>query len=72
MPLIEGSRPPIGCTRRWAVAKDELLSLEEGHPSMGKMAGPGRHRGPGGARLGLQSRLKCDHLRVRQGMEKGL
>ena len=37
MNLIEGGRPRIGCIRRQPSA-GSLLSLEEGHPSMGKIA----------------------------------
>ena len=40
MNLIEGGRPRIGCIRRQPSA-GRILSLEEGHPSMGKIAGRG-------------------------------
>jgi hypothetical protein len=39
MNLIEGGRPRIGCIRRQPSARSLILSLEEGHPSMGKIAG---------------------------------
>ena len=39
MNLIEGGRPRIGCIRRQPSAGSFILSLEEGHPSMGKIAG---------------------------------
>jgi hypothetical protein len=41
MNLIEGGRPRIGCIRRQPSAGSLILSLEKGHPSMGKIAGPG-------------------------------
>jgi hypothetical protein len=44
MNLIEGGRPQIGCIRRQPSA-GRILSLEEGHPSMGKIAGPSGKRG---------------------------
>ena len=47
MNLIEGGRPRIGCIRRQPSA-GRILSLEEGHPSMGKIAGSS------GKRDGLQ------------------
>jgi len=48
MNLIEGGRPRIGCIRRQPSAGSLILSLEEGHPSMGKIAGSS------GKRDGLQ------------------
>src|SRR5215831_14156132 len=45
MNLIEGGRPRIGCIRRQPSAGSLILSLEEGHPSMGKMAGSSGQRG---------------------------
>ena len=44
MNLIEGGRPRIGCIRRQPSAGSLILSLEEGHPSMGKMAGSNGER----------------------------
>src|SRR6202008_31372 len=37
MNLIEGGRPQIGLIRRQAIRRFLPLSLEEGHPSMGKI-----------------------------------
>ena len=45
MNLIEGGRPRIGCIRRQPSAGSLILSLEEGHPSMGKIAGSGGNTG---------------------------
>ena len=45
MNLIEGGRPRIGCIRRQPSAGSLILSLEEGHPSMGKIAGSSRKGG---------------------------
>ena len=45
MNLIEGGRPRIGCIRRQPSARSLTLSLEEGHPSMGKMAGSSGKKG---------------------------
>lgn len=45
MNLIEGGRPRIGCIRRQPSAGSLILSLEEGHPSMGKIAGSSGKRG---------------------------
>src|SRR5215469_17123758 len=45
MNLIEGGRPRIGCIGRQPSAGSFILSLEEGHPSMGKIAGSSRKRG---------------------------
>jgi hypothetical protein len=39
MNLIEGGKPRIGCIRRQPSAGSLILSLEEGHPSMGKITG---------------------------------
>ena len=47
MNLIEGGRPRIGCIRRQPSARSLILSLEEGHPSMGKIAGSSGKRGDG-------------------------
>ena len=45
MNLIEGGKPRIGCIRRQPSAGSLILSLEEGHPSMGKIAGSGGNTG---------------------------
>ena len=45
MNLIEGGRPRIGCIRHQPSAGSFILSLEEGHPSMGKIAGGSWKRG---------------------------
>jgi hypothetical protein len=45
MNLIEGGRPRIGCIRRQPSARSFILSLEEGHPSMGKIAGSSGKKG---------------------------
>ena len=50
MNLIEAGRPRIGCIRRQPSAGKLILSLEEGRPSMGKIAGPRRKKGSGGKR----------------------
>src|SRR5215469_2179070 len=50
MNLIEGGRPRIGCIRRQPSAGKLILSLEEGRPSMGKIAGSRRKKGSGGKR----------------------
>jgi hypothetical protein len=47
MNLIEGGRPRIGCIRRQPSARSLILSLAEGHPSMGKMSGSSRKKGGG-------------------------
>jgi len=47
MNLIEGGRPRIGCIRRQPSAGRLILSLEEGRPSMGKIAGASRKKGSG-------------------------
>ena len=54
------------------VRRDELLSLEEGHPSMGKMTGANGDRRGGGSRLIRQSGLEVDQLGLGKSMEKGL
>lgn len=43
-----GRQPSIGCMRLRDVRRDELLSLEESYPSMGKMAGACADRSGGG------------------------
>ena len=48
MNLIEAGRPRIGCIRRQPSAGKLILSLEEGRPSMGKIAGSSRKKGSGG------------------------
>ena len=45
MNLIEGGRPRIGCIRLQPSAGSLILSLGEGHPSMGKIAGSSGKRG---------------------------
>lgn len=45
MNLIEGGRPRIGCIRRQPSARSLILSLEERHPSMGKIAGSSGENG---------------------------
>jgi hypothetical protein len=49
-----------------------LLSLEEGHPSMGKMAGANRNCSGGRGRWGFQGVPKAGELCVGQSMEKRL
>jgi hypothetical protein len=48
MNLIEGGRPRIGCIRRQPSAGKIILSIEKGHPSMGKMGGASRREGDRG------------------------
>ena len=50
MNLIEGGRPRIGCIRRQPSARKLVLSLAEGRPSMGKIAGSRRKKGRAGKR----------------------
>lgn len=55
-----------------AIRREKLLSLEEGYPSMGKMAGPsngGDMRGTGPRPMGS---FELVELRFRKRMEEGL
>jgi hypothetical protein len=55
-----------------SVRGDALLSLEEDHPSMGKMAGANVNRSGRSGRLSLQSGLEPRQLHVGKSMEKRL
>ena len=64
--------PSIGCMKLRDIRRDELLSLEERHPSMGKMPGAGGKRGRRRMACVVESGLKTNQLGVREGVEKRL
>ena len=71
MNLIEGGRPRIGCIRRQPSAGSFILSLEEGHPSMGKIAGSTGKRGRTSGAPQLPGTLPRSRRRRPDGSTRG-